>query len=164
VRELERIEDQLRRSFDGDAFYGPSLWELVRDITAEKAAARPLAGTHSIWEIILHVAAWEGAVRSRIEGGRVELPAEGGWPAIADSSGAEWSKSLAALELGHKRLLQAVAKLTDDRLGELLGTERDRPTGGGVSVYVTLHGIAQHNVYHSGQIAILRSRTELAHE
>jgi hypothetical protein len=69
VRELERIGDQLRRSFDGDAFYGPPLWELVRDITAEKAAARPRAGTHSIWEIVLHVAAWEGAVRSRIEGG-----------------------------------------------------------------------------------------------
>jgi uncharacterized damage-inducible protein DinB len=161
VRELERIGDQLRRSFDGDAFYGPSLWELIRDITAEKAADRPLAGAHSIWEIILHVAAWEGAVRSRIEGGRVGLPEEGDWPAIADSSSAGWRKSLAALELGHKRLLQALAKLADDRLDELLGTERDRPTGAGVSVYVTLHGIAQHNVYHSGQIALLRRRGEL---
>jgi uncharacterized damage-inducible protein DinB len=46
--------------------------------------------------------------------------------------------------------------LSNDRLEEILGSERDRPTGGGVSVYTTLHGIIQHNAYHTGQIALLK--------
>ena len=155
MNEIERIKDQLTRGFDGDAWYGPSLADALADVTAEWAA-RSLPDTHSIWEIVLHLAAWENAVRTRLETGVVDLPAEGDWPPVGDTSERAWSETLARLERVHRELSETVARLSDDRLEQTLGTERDRPTGGGVSVYTTLHGVIQHTAYHAGQIAILK--------
>jgi len=53
MKEIERILDQLRRSFDGDAWFGPSVEQVVAGITAAQAAARPLPAAHSIWKIAL---------------------------------------------------------------------------------------------------------------
>jgi uncharacterized damage-inducible protein DinB len=156
VNEIERIKDQLTRGFDGDAWYGPSLADALADVPAEQAAARSLPHAHSIWEIVLHVAAWENAVRTRLETGLVDLPAEGDWPIVGDTSARAWSETLARLERGHRELSEAIARLGDDRLEQTLGSKRDRPTGGGVSVYTTLHGVIQHTAYHTGQIALLK--------
>jgi hypothetical protein len=54
MTDIQRIEDQLRRSFAGNAWQGPAVRQLLADVTAEKAAARPLSNAHSIWEIVLH--------------------------------------------------------------------------------------------------------------
>ena len=156
MNEIERIKDQLRRGFDGDAWYGPSLADALADMPAEQAAARSLPDAHSIWEIVLHVAAWEDAVRTRLETGLVDLPAEGDWPAVTDTSERGWRETLARLERSHRELSETVARLSDHRLEQILGSERDRPTGGGVSVYTTVHGVIQHNAYHTGQIALLK--------
>ncbi len=147
--EVKRIKDQLKRAFEGEAWHGPSLLELLADVTAEKAAAKPLAHAHSIWEIVLHIAAWEGAVRQRLEGERVDVPAEGDWSLVEDTSEAAWSKTLEALKSGHMKLREAVMGLTDARLEEKI-------VGNPASVYGTLHGIIQHNLYHAGQIALLK--------
>ena len=155
MSETERIADQLRRGFDGDAWYGPSLADALAGVPAEQAA-RSSPDAHSIWEIVLHVTAWENAVRTRLETGLVALPAEGDWPAVTDTSERGWSETLALLERGHRELTETVARLSDDRLEQTLGQERDRPTGGGVSVYTTIHGIIQHTAYHTGQIALLK--------
>lgn len=156
MNEIERIKDQMTRGFDGDAWYGPSLSDALADVSVEQAAAKPLPDAHSIWEIVLHVAAWEDAVRTRLETGVVDLPAEGDWPTVGDTSARAWSETLARLERGHRELTETVARLSDDRLEQTLGSERDRPTGGGVSVYTTLHGVIQHTAYHTGQIALLK--------
>ncbi len=115
-----------------------------------------MPNAHSIWEIVLHVAAWDGAVRQRLEGETVRTPDEGDWPEVGDTSEAAWKDALARLTKRHEELRETIKLLPDERLNEQLGQERDPPTGGGVSVYTTLHGIVQHNVYHAGQIALLK--------
>jgi uncharacterized damage-inducible protein DinB len=65
MNEVQRIVDQLRRAFEGEAWHGPAVMQILEGITAAQAAAHPASGAHSIWEIVLHIAAWEGAVSRR---------------------------------------------------------------------------------------------------
>lgn len=62
MTEIQRIVDQLNRAFEGEAWHGPAVMDILEGITAQQAAARPFNGTHSIWEIVLHIAAWERPV------------------------------------------------------------------------------------------------------
>lgn len=156
MAEVRRIADQLKRAFDGDPWYGSPLMKILNGVTAEQAAALPVAGAHSIWEVVLHVAAWQGAVLDRLADKPARLPAEGDWPEITDTSETGWSNTLALLTRRHNDLMKAISELTDDQLKRMVGEERDPTTGSGVSVYYTLHGIIQHNVYHAGQIAVLK--------
>lgn len=59
TRETERIADQLRRAWEGDAWHGPPLKKALDGLTARQAAAHPIAGAHSIWDLALHIAAWQ---------------------------------------------------------------------------------------------------------
>jgi len=156
MSEIDRITDQLQRAFKKDSWSGPSLQEVLANVTAECAAARPLADAHTIWEIVLHVTGWKDAVRRRLNGEPVRLPLEGDWPAVTDTSPAAWQSTIAKLEQRHEELAQTVQSLTEARLKDILITEQSRETGGGVSCYITLHGIVQHDLYHAGQIALLK--------
>ncbi len=66
MSEIENILDELRRIHDGDAWHGPALKESLSGVTAEQAAARPVAGAHSVWEIVRHVTDWENVFRRRL--------------------------------------------------------------------------------------------------
>ena len=147
MSEIERIADQLRRAYAGRSWHGPSLREALAGVTAERAAARPVAGAHSIWELALHAAAWQGVVRRRLEGEEVTEPEEGDWPEVGETDDAAWGRALARLDESHRKLLRTVSSLDDSRLGERVG---------GVSLYAHLHGVAQHDIYHAGQIALLK--------
>jgi uncharacterized damage-inducible protein DinB len=149
LRETRRIEDQLNRSFRGEAWHGPCLQELLRDVSFESAADRPLAGVHSIWEIVLHITAWMDGARRRMEGEALELTPEQDWPAISDPSEAAWRITLGNLESAHQKLRGAITALDPERLD-------DRVAGRPYSIYFLLHGVIQHNLYHAGQIAILK--------
>ena len=151
MTEILRIEDQLRRAFEGEAWHGPSVQEVLADVTAAQASAHPLANAHSIWEIVLHLAAWDGVVRRRIEGESVDNPDEGDWPPVTDTSEAAWSDALLRLKNNHTELRRTISRLDDSRLDESLpGINRKWPT------YVTIHGSIQHYLYHAGQIALLK--------
>lgn len=156
MTEIERLADQLERAFRRDAWCGPSLLETLEGVGAERAASRPLARAHSIWEIVLHVSGWKRTVQQRLEWQAVRLPEEGDWPQVADASERAWQETLVKLRARHDALLNAVRGLADARLEDVLITEASRETGGGVSCYVTLHGVAQHDLYHGGQISLLK--------
>lgn len=149
MSEVKRIQDQLRRSFEGPAWHGPSIKELVAGVTAEQATAKPLAEAHSIWEIVLHIAAWEEGALRRLAGDRAELSTEEDWPPVPDTSEAAWRETLERMEQNHLRLRKALSSLDDSRLPEPV-------VDGMSSVYGTLHGVIQHNLYHAGQIALLK--------
>jgi uncharacterized damage-inducible protein DinB len=149
MTEIERIGDQIRRAYGGRAWHGPSLQEVLAGVTAEQAAARPVANAHSIWEIVNHVSAWTSAVRQRMEGRSVEEPEEGDWPEVLDPSDAAWKGTLAALENNYGALRRAIAGLDDSRLEEPCG-------GQPASYYIHLTGSVQHYIYHAGQIALLK--------
>lgn len=156
MTEIERLADQLQRAFYADAWCGPSLLEALEGVNAAQAAARPLARAHSIWEIVAHLSGWKRTVHQRLEGQPVRLPEEGDWPRVADTSEQSWQQTLLQLKARHDALLAAVRGLDEARLEDVLITESSRETGGGVSCYVTLHGAAQHDLYHGGQISLLK--------
>ena len=150
MTEIERIADQLRRAHEGEAWHGPSVEEILKDVSAETALRRPIAGSHNIWEIVLHIGAWESIVRRRLSGEVVTaVTPEQDWPAVSESSDSAWKGTRDEIRLGHERLQQTIARLTDRQLNEPV-------PGMGYNVYVMLHGAVQHTLYHAGQIAILK--------
>jgi uncharacterized damage-inducible protein DinB len=144
-----RIADQLRRAFCGSAWHGPALLELLEDIDAATAAAKPLPNVHSIWELVLHVAVWDHAALRRLDGEKWQPTGRANFPLVTKPSAAEWRNSVAATKRTHDTLVQTVAALPDSRL-------RDRVPGKRYDFYHMLQGIAQHELYHAGQIAILK--------
>jgi uncharacterized damage-inducible protein DinB len=150
MKESQRIADQLDRAYRGPAWHGPSLSELLAGLDAAAAAARPLPGAHSIWEIVRHLAVWNEVPRRRIEGEPLDsLPPEEDWPAVADPTPRAWREAQEALAGAHRRLAELVLGLDEARL-------RDPIPGSGPTVWAMLHGVVQHNLYHAGQIALLR--------
>jgi uncharacterized damage-inducible protein DinB len=156
MNEIARLAKQLELTFSGDAWHGPTLENALEGISAAQAAALPAGQTHGIWEFLLHLSAWEGAALDRLTSGYVEMPTEGDWPDIGEVSEANWAEAQKKVVQRHRNLVEYVAALSPDRLDERLGDARVRETGGGVTVAETVFGVIQHNVYHIGQIVILK--------
>jgi uncharacterized damage-inducible protein DinB len=133
----------------GDAWHGPSLKEILSGVTAEQAAAKPLANGHSIWELVLHIAVWEGVVISRLAGAPMNEPEEGDFPIVTDTSEEAWRRTLGRFDETHRRLIEAISTFTDDRLREIA-------SGKHYTVEYMLRGVLRHHVYHAGQIALLK--------
>ena len=147
--EMARIAKQLQLAFDGEAWHGPALLELLADVNARMAAARPVAGAHTIWELTLHVQAWEEVIRRRLGGEALTLTEEEDFPKITDSSDSAWKQAIQGLRAQHEKLLATISGMAEERLGEKVpGKEYD--------IYTMLHGATQHAIYHAGQIAILK--------
>jgi uncharacterized damage-inducible protein DinB len=150
------LADQVLLAHDGPAWHGASLAENLHGLTPQEAAARPIAGAHSIWEIVLHAAAWAGEVRRRLEGGEPDVPAEGDWPAVGETGGRAWAEARERLRDSHERLAAAVRKFPESRWVERVGGDRDAPLGTGVSYSAMVSGLLQHSGYHGGQVGLLR--------
>jgi uncharacterized damage-inducible protein DinB len=149
MTEIERIIDQLNRAFVGEAWHGPAVIEILEGITAQQAAAHPLAGGHSIWELTLHITAWTRAGSRRLQGDRAQLTDVENFPPVTDSGERAWDEARESINLAYQELRGAILLLDDSQL--------DQPIIEGMSsIYVTLHGVIQHSLYHAGQIAILK--------
>ena len=150
--ETSRIADQLRRAFEGEAWHGPALLEILEDLTAAGAIARPLASAHCIWEIVRHIAVWDDAARRRMGGEVVQPAPHEDWPQVELTTPGEWERTVGHLKQTHEVLVRAVTACPDARLLEKVpGKEPDYYT-----LYYMLHGIVQHELYHAGQIALLK--------
>jgi hypothetical protein len=149
MTEIERISDEIRRAYSGRAWHGPSVLEVLAGVSAERAAARPIASAHSTWEIVNHVSAWTSVVSQRLKGKYLEEPEEGDWPPVNDTSDAAWKVALDALESTYASLCKAIAAFDGSRLDE-------RCEGRPDTYYINLQGALQHYLYHAGQIALLK--------
>lgn len=149
ISEACGIADQLQRAFYGEGWHGPGLMELLDDVDAKTAAAKPLKDAHSIWELVLHVAAWDGAGLVRLGGKVCQLTGKKNFPVVPEPTQEAWREAVDEAKRTHDRLVATVAGLNDSRL-------RDRVPGKKYDFYYMLHGIAQHELYHAGQIAILK--------
>jgi uncharacterized damage-inducible protein DinB len=149
--ETSRILDQLHRAYEGPAWHGPALGEILAGVTWRTAAQRPIPGAHTIWELVLHITVWISVPTRRLEGAEIPtLPPDQDWPAAPEPSESAWHEALAKLAEAQQNLESAVRQLTDDRL-------RDKVLGEvPYSIYTMLHGVVQHNLYHAGQIALLK--------
>jgi uncharacterized damage-inducible protein DinB len=152
VTETVRLADQIRRAFEGNAWHGDSILELLADVDAKMAAARPITNAHSIWEILLHIAAWDAAVRRRIGGTAVTLTDQQNFPPVKDTSDAAWRQAIDSVKQTHKELIKAVAGFPDSRLQEQVPGELQNY----YNFFYMFSGIVQHELYHAGQIALLK--------
>ena len=159
MTEIDRIVDELEREHGGDPWHGNPLRQILDGVDHRQAALRPLAKAQTIWETVLHIVAWKNEVRRRVGGAPAGAPIEGDWPTPPPASAEGWRDALAGLEASHRALVAAVAGLREPALFEPTTDPRERETGLGVSHYVLLHGIVQHDVYHAGQIALLKKAT-----
>ncbi len=142
----------LDEGFDRAAWHGPNLLGALRGLDAEAALRRPAPGRHNAWEVVLHCAYWKQRVRSRlVDVARERFPHPGrDWPSLPPApTDAAWRADLALLRRAHRALREAVASLDD---GELA---RPRPAQKQPRIRLAA-GIAMHDVYHAGQIRLLR--------
>jgi len=141
----------LDEGYERKTWHGPNLKQSIKGVTSKQAAWRPGANRHNIWEVMLHAAYWKYAVRRRIEGGkRGSFVLKGSNFFVRPEKGkmneAAWGADKKLLEREHRALRVAVSKV--------LRTPRSR------KLMRQLYGVAFHDVYHAGQIRLLRRLVE----
>lgn len=147
--ELERLDEQLRSSFEGGSWHGPSVRETLDGVTAEEAFRHPIPGAHSIWELVLHLASTYSLVLRRLNGDAVELSPDEDWPVVEAPTVANWTAALNVLRSLNQQLRAAVQHFNHEALDEPLGNPK-------YSAYEQFVGVTQHDLYHAGQIVLLR--------
>ena len=154
MTEVHRIVDQLEREHHGEPWHGSPLRDILQGIDHVRAAARPLPGAHSIWELVLHLTSWKHEVRQRLAGEPAGEPREGDWPQVGDPSSGAWHTALEKLDVAHRLLVSAVREIPEQNLP--VPTNDQRGDGIAATHYELLMGVLQHDTYHAGQIALLK--------
>jgi uncharacterized damage-inducible protein DinB len=148
--EARRLEEQLRRALEGEAWHGPSVLESVAGVSAEQAAAHPIPGAHSIWELVMHLSTDYVLILRRLSGdGRQLSPAED-WPACPEPTEGNWRQAVQEIVRLNQELRHQVRAFPADRLDQPLVPESPH------TAYAQFIGVTQHNLYHVGQISLLK--------
>jgi len=151
MKETVRIDNQLLRAMNGDAWHGPALFELLQGITAEQAQQYSIEGVHNVWELVLHITTWQKVTIKRLSGENYEPNDKDNWPDSIDYSTQNWEHAMEELYRTYQSLREKILHFPESEL--------DSPvTGQHYTFYVLLHGLIQHNLYHAGQIALLRKK------
>jgi len=146
MREIERILDQLNRSWGGPSWTGVDIQPLLDGISDDQARAHPLPNAHSILELTAHMTTWMNAVAARLGGETRELTPEEDWRDVTQLT---WPAAITEMENAQSHLSDVIARLTPDDLDK-------KVAGRKYTIYVMLHGVIQHNLYHAGQIGLLK--------
>jgi len=148
MTEVARILDQYDRAMNGDAWHGDPVWKILDGISAEQAAWRVSPPIHTIWELVSHMMFWETEVLRRMSSLPARSSEDLNFPAMPNVSAENWTATLSEFRRSNSDFRSALAKLSDWQLQQPMpGREK--------SIYVELHGVIQHHLYHAGQIAIL---------
>lgn len=147
--EPQRLAEQIQRAYHDGGWIEVSVRDLFRSLSAAEAAAHPVPGAHSAWEIALHLSFWHDAVSRRLRGETVEYADEEDWPPPTETTESNWHSALEDLDRSLEALIAAVKALKPEQL-DLLVPARS------FTFYVMLHGVPQHNLYHGGQVMMLR--------
>ena len=146
---LVRIMDQ---SYDKKAWHGTNFRGSLRGLTAQEALWRPAPQRHNIWEITIHVAYWKYIVRRRILGekrGSFPLKGSNSFARPESATPDAWRQDVLLLDETHRRLRQAILELPEVRLYHT-------PAGSKVSNAAMIYGSSSHDLYHAGQIQLLK--------
>jgi uncharacterized damage-inducible protein DinB len=150
-----QLSNHIKRTVAGPMWHGPALDELLASVSSDQAAARPITGAHSIWEIVLHVTAWAEIALARLHGQRTGDPApDEDWPPVRGSdAAANWQAALERLRESYRALATDTRRLEPPAFDE-------KVAGADYSVSNLLHGVIEHGTYHGGQIALLKRALE----
>jgi uncharacterized damage-inducible protein DinB len=149
MSEIQRILDQHDRALNGPAWHGDSVWKLLEGITPEQAQVRSLAASHTIWELVAHMTYWESEVCRRLQKLEPRPESEFNFPKMPESTNQNWNDTLEAFRESNGEFRKCVEALDDGALDQPLSKPQ-------YTVYIQLHGVVQHHLYHAGQIALLR--------
>jgi uncharacterized damage-inducible protein DinB len=132
------IADQLKVAFEGEAWHGSALMEILDGVDAATATAHPIPAAHSIWELVLHLATWEF------------MPSdEENFPQVRQPTDSAWREAVQTLQKTHAELIRLLSGMKELRLNE-------RVPGKDYDLRFMLTGVVQHAAYHGGQIALLK--------
>jgi uncharacterized damage-inducible protein DinB len=152
---MSQLSEHINRTVTGPMWHGPALDDLLSGVTATSASTRPIEGAHTIWELVLHIAAWAEIVRSRLSMERTPEPTEiENFPPVPSPAVDNWHRDVERLKRAYADLARATSNVDDAML------EREVP-GRGYSVREMLHGAIEHGTYHGGQIAVLKRALQL---
>jgi len=142
--EAQKIIDLLQKSFDGPAWHGPAVMEILTTVTP-KIATQKISTSHSIIELVMHMTAWRNFVTKRLHSdNEFEVSEEENFP-----NGTDWTAALNALQQSQKELINAISKFPEEKLAKIVPTRT-------YDFYTMLYGIIQHDIYHAGQVALLK--------
>jgi hypothetical protein len=151
MREIARIVEQLKQAHEGEAWHGPSVGEALKGVSAAGAAKRPIGAAHTIWEIVQHVRVTGEMVRRHVTG---EAPRdEADWPRLTNPDEPAWHATIEGLKASQRALRDAVSNLSEARLHKNI-------PGKSHSYWYELLGILHHDLYHAGQISLLKKGLE----
>ncbi len=153
-----RIAQQLHETVQGHGFHGQSLRELLEGVTAAQAITKPIPGSHSIWETLLHIHVWLELCADACAGDPIPpwpFEIEKDWPPPSGNE-ADWKRDVEATYASAERLRQAFAKLGDARL-ETLVPGRD------YDFFLLLSGEIQHTIWHMGQMLVVKKAISAQH-
>jgi hypothetical protein len=157
-REVQQLLSILDQAYDRRSWHGTNLRGSIRGVSARRAAWRPGPRRHNIWELVVHAAYWKYAVSRRLTGrrrGSFPLKGSNWFPRpLEDASQQEWRRDVALLDQMHRSLRESVANLSASELSRT-------PRGSTISNVFILTGVAAHDLYHAGQIQLLKKLSPL---
>ena len=149
--ETERIIRELERGHASHPWHGPSRKDALKDVTPDEAARSPGGGAHTIWQLVLHMRSWTREVARRVREGNWGEPVEGDFPAVGATTNDAWRDAVQGLDAAHDEVRSALRALDVAKLDAVV-----QGSSAGDTLRETLHGLAQHDAYHTGQIVILK--------
>ena len=148
-QECLRIRDQLQYGFAGPAWHGPSIKKVLADLEASQML-NATSNSHNIAELIEHMTAWRNYAIKKLEGDEsYEVSDEENFPPVKENTLVCWQSILGRLKASQTRLVELLESISDDKLLETV-------PGRKYDFYILLHGIVQHDLYHLGQIILLK--------
>lgn len=149
--------DQHGATLEGGAWHGPSLMESLNGVDVGQAAARPIEGRHTIWEIVNHCAYWMQSVDKALHGEvMVSIPTTGDWVGMGETA-EDWKRDLERMDQVYRKLQATIADFDAGNLDGMISTQ----FGENFFQFTNrkmLHGVADHNIYHAGQVSILKRK------
>lgn len=149
MSELERIHQQMVQAFNGNAWHGPALLEILNDIDASQASIHITSGMNSIWQILKHLMITQELMLRRLKGDPTPISEDQDWQEISEPTQENWLKDIQILIDNEKKLRESVILYPESFLDVPL-------IKGGSSAYNNFQGYIQHELYHAGEINLLK--------
>jgi len=148
MTEVQQLVERYDQTLNGDAWYGDAIWKILQGIDADCAASQLIPGTHTIWQMVMHMEFWERIAASRFSG-PVTPDDAGNFPATPAPNEAQWQKTLDSFRTSNREFRKVISRLDSGSL--------DNNTPGGQRTHrYELVGVIEHHIYHAGQIALLK--------
>ncbi|MDH4058698.1 MAG: DinB family protein [Cyclobacteriaceae bacterium] len=144
MESIKNINKLVQRIYNGKAWHGPSILEVLKDVN-ESNAQKKAGNSHSIVQLVMHMVAWRTFVTKRLLGDSTfELSDDQNFPKETN-----WATALKALEESQAELVNVIDSLDANRLQEIVSDRK-------YDFFVLLHGVIHHDIYHIGQIQLIK--------